>query len=245
MQLIRNLFIGLGLLTLTVNLHAQFAIQSGQIINEEPPAPADSIVQLTAEAQGLVLVAPENLPRCGTFWTVLPSGLSAPMPCPPQDASYPIFSIAPKGQFLVDMTGGQVSINPQLARRQTSTMAWNTALESLAVSVVDLIAKIQNPPPVIMATSASRMLLANNLVSSYSLSSAPYLSNLTASFAAGGGMNASFDITGGTNFVPLRYLDDDQYRNPAGGLELAWLGLHVQSLHVRQSTRAQWLITGS
>ena len=122
--------------------HAQFA----PLVADEPATP-DSIVQITAEAQGLERMAPENLPRCGTFWTVLPSGLSAPMPCPPNDPSFPIFAIAPNGQFLVDMTGGQVTPRPRLGAARSANLAIATAsettitdaLEQQAQAVVNLI----------------------------------------------------------------------------------------------------------
>lgn len=65
----------------------------------------DTIVQLTAEAQGLALVPPDQVPFFGTFWMVMPgSGASlAPLPCPPPDPSLPTYAMAP-GQFLVDGT---------------------------------------------------------------------------------------------------------------------------------------------
>ena len=46
-------------------------------------AQADSIVQITAEAQGLQLVSPDQVPRCGTFWWVMPGlGGGAAVPAP-------------------------------------------------------------------------------------------------------------------------------------------------------------------
>ena len=47
------------------------------------PAPPDSIVQITAEAQGLALVPPDQLPPFGTFWLVQPGAggcMAVPLP---------------------------------------------------------------------------------------------------------------------------------------------------------------------
>src|ERR1035437_9891944 len=85
--------------------------QSVQSIGEVQTAPPDSIVQLTAEAQGLALVSPVDFPKYGTYWLVMPGiGGMAPLPCPPDDPSLPVYQIA-DGQFLVDETGGQVAVN--------------------------------------------------------------------------------------------------------------------------------------
>ncbi|MEI6196298.1 MAG: hypothetical protein WCS42_18420 [Verrucomicrobiota bacterium] len=104
----------------------------------EPPAPADSIVQLTAEAQGLSRVLPADWPRTGTYWLVMPGGGMAPMPCPPYDLTLPVFQIA-DGQFLIDATGGQVFVNA----RQAATMTAAAALDSQANALADFIGWIQ------------------------------------------------------------------------------------------------------
>lgn len=106
------------------------------ILHAQETTPTDSIVQITAESQGLELVAPEDWPRNGTFWLVmLGGGIMAPLPCPPQDTSLPVYQIA-DGQFLVDATGGQVLLNAA-----HSTVA--SALEAQADAVVNLIGRIQ------------------------------------------------------------------------------------------------------
>ena len=103
-----------------------------------PPAPADSIVQLTAEAQGLARVLPADWPRTCTYWLVMPGGGMAPMPCPPYDLTLPVFQIA-DGQFLIDGTGGQVFVNA----RQAATMTAAAALDSQANALADFIGWIQ------------------------------------------------------------------------------------------------------
>ena len=103
-----------------------------------PPAPADSIVQITAEAQGLPRMLPADWPRTGTYWLVMPGGGMAPMPCPPYDLTLPVFQIA-DGQFLIDGTGGQVFVNA----RQAATMTAAEALDSQANALADFIGWIQ------------------------------------------------------------------------------------------------------
>ena len=103
-----------------------------------PPAPADSIVQITAEAQGLAHVLPVDWPRTGTYWLVMPGGGMAPMPCPPYDLTLPVFQSA-DGQFLIDGTGGQVFVNA----RQAATMTAAEALDSQANALADFIGWIQ------------------------------------------------------------------------------------------------------
>ena len=120
------------ILGLILILHAQETALQFQ------PAQVDSIVQLTAESQGLELVSPAALPRSGTYWLVQAgSGSMAPLPGPPQNANLPVYQIA-DGQFLVDATGGQVSLSSKVAG---STVA--SALEKQADAVVNLISRIQ------------------------------------------------------------------------------------------------------
>ena len=72
--------------------------------------PPDTVVHLTAEAQGLTLVPPLDVPPFGTFWLMEPGMggcLPAPMPCPPLDPNLPIYALA-SGQFLVDCTVNQI-----------------------------------------------------------------------------------------------------------------------------------------
>jgi hypothetical protein len=109
------------------------------------PTQPDSIVQLTADAQGLPLLSPDAVPASGTFWLVMPGingGVTAPMPCPPKDTSLPIYQIA-NGQFLVDATGGQVAVSPGFAGRRIAATTVADALEQEASSVVNLITRIQ------------------------------------------------------------------------------------------------------
>ncbi len=105
------------------------------------PTTPDSIVQITAEAQGLQLVSPDNLPPFGTYWEVMPYGVMAPLPCPPFDPTLPIYAITDNNIFLVDATGGQLLVNPR--RTTAMSAAVNDAAESLATAVVNLINQVQ------------------------------------------------------------------------------------------------------
>jgi hypothetical protein len=117
------------------------SVQSDATQSAQP----DSIVQLTADAQGLPLLPPDAVPASGTFWLIMPGidgGVTAPMPCPPKDTSFPIYQIA-NGQFLVDATGGEVAMNPQFAGQRIAASTVTDALELEASSVVNLITRIQ------------------------------------------------------------------------------------------------------
>src|SRR5664280_672581 len=133
-------------LGLAFNINAapmQLSAQPVQSIGALQPAPPDSIVQLTAEAQGLALVAPADLPKYGTYWLVMPGiGGMAPLPCPPDDPSLPVYQIA-DGQFLVDATGGQVAVNPRRFGLQATSSTVASALAAEADAVVNLISQVQ------------------------------------------------------------------------------------------------------
>ena len=135
----RNIFSGLIILAAFVALLSLLHAQEMALPVQLQPTQADSIVQLTAEAQGLERVSADQVPRSGTFWLVNagPGGVTAPLPCPPQDLTLPIYQIA-EGQYLVDATGGQASVS---TRSANSTMA--AALAAQADAVVNLISRIQ------------------------------------------------------------------------------------------------------
>jgi len=105
---ISRITLGLVMFTLPVILHAQLAVQSIGVAQSSPP---DSIVQITAEAEGLSQVDPSTLPLFAScWWTVFPGGRPVPMPCPPNGLSVPIYKIV-DGIYLVDETGSAVSEN--------------------------------------------------------------------------------------------------------------------------------------
>ena len=138
---------GLGLFALPVLLHAQLSVQSLQPIETLPPVQSqpDSIVQITAEAEGLSQIAPEDLPLFGTYWLVMPYGGMAPLPCPPQDLSQPIYAIT-DDIFLVDQTGGQVNMSPRRLggmQAMSATATATAAVNQLGNAVADLIERIQ------------------------------------------------------------------------------------------------------
>jgi hypothetical protein len=121
-------------------------ISRAQMQMQPVQAQPDSVVQVVADAQGLSLVPPDQVPPDGTFWTVLPGpdgGITPPFPCPPLDPSLPIYAIA-DGQFLVDGTvGGQAALNTPQAGRLTASSTSEAALEAQADAVINLITQIQ------------------------------------------------------------------------------------------------------
>ena len=127
-------------------VHAQTATVGSFNGNIAPvqTAQADSIVQIAAESQGLQQVSPADLPMGNTYWWVMPGGAAAPVPFLPQDLSTPIYQIA-DGQFLVDDTGGQVTVNSLQSRTQaqTTSSAVASALAAQANAVINLITQVQ------------------------------------------------------------------------------------------------------
>jgi hypothetical protein len=103
----------------------------------------DSIVQITAEAEGLSQVAPADLPPAGCYWTVTAAGNISPWPCLISGPIYPIYAIT-DDIFLVDATGGQLPTTAQLADLNitSSTNAVSPA-DALGSAVADLIEQIQ------------------------------------------------------------------------------------------------------
>ena len=111
------LVLGLGLFALPVILHAQSTA-------------SDSIVQVTAENDGLPLIAREDLPLTGTYWLITSNGFSLPMPCAPLDQSLPIYAISDT-VFLADGTKGMTALN--LHRAGYGTVADVLAAQANAV----------------------------------------------------------------------------------------------------------------
>ena len=231
-KIILALLIGTGLFVSLNLLHAQTALV-GSINNDLAPvqsAAPDSIVCATAEAQGLPVISYDNLPLCGTYWEVLPNGLMPPLPCPPSDTTLPIYAIT-GNIFLVDATGGQVAVKPRrlgLQTTQATSSAVNAALESLATSIVNLIAMVQSPPVPLAPAPMMRMsMLSSSLATSYADGNRPYLSNLTASHVFDGSMNVGFDIAGGTNLVPYDILMTTNLSTPSALWN--WIGMGYTS----------------
>jgi hypothetical protein len=133
MKSFRSFLIGM---VITVGLAASLHFLNAQeTATPSQPAQADSIVQITADAQGLTLLSPDQVPNNGTFWMVSPGSggvIAPPMPCPPLDTNLPIYAIA-GGQFLVD---GTVS-------DQAASSTGEAALEAQANAVVNLISQVQ------------------------------------------------------------------------------------------------------
>jgi hypothetical protein len=146
MKTCRNILVGLvvlgGFIALFSLARGQLSPSSLQAVAAAQPAP-DSIIQLTADALGLLPV--DSPPSSGTFWLMTPSGVSAPYPCPPpNDSNWPIFAITDNGnQYLVDGTSGQVALRTQRGGRMTANATVGSALEFQATSVINLVDMIQ------------------------------------------------------------------------------------------------------
>ena len=140
------LLLSLGLFKPASGFAQMLSVQSGSAIDIAQPAQPDSIVQIVADSQGLVQLAPADLPIIGggTFWWVMPGGDAVPAPCLPLDLSGAVYQIA-DGQYLVDETGGQVGVNTRRfglqAQATSSTVASEVA--SQADAVVNLITQVQ------------------------------------------------------------------------------------------------------
>ena len=131
-------------LTVAIILCLAARAQLNSLIQGTLTPAQDSIVQITADAMGLESVAYADLPRGGTYWWVEPSGVMAPLPCPPQNRVVPIYAIT-DNQFLVDDTGGQVALNTRrlnLTQATTSSLTVS-AVDRLGNAVADLIEQIQ------------------------------------------------------------------------------------------------------
>ena len=125
------------------NAFAQtLSIQAVSDIGTVQPAVADSIVQITAESQGLQAVPYADLPLFGTYWEVMPGNGMAPLPCPPFDPTLPIYAIT-DNIFLVDATYGQVVVNPRRTAMMSSSSATTFTLDAQATAVANLIEQVQ------------------------------------------------------------------------------------------------------
>ena len=174
-------------------------------------APPDSIVSITAEAQGLSLVPLDQVPSSGTFWWVMQGGAYVPMPCPPQDMIAPIYQIA-DGQFLADDTGGQVLVSRhQSAMLMQGTVgASGAAMESLAGTVINLIRQVQT-------AAAKQQVRTMALAMGVELPSFPSLGDCGSGDGGGGYTNNYFSYTFDTN---LLWLDITNVSNGFSYLDL-------------------------
>ena len=166
MKPIKNPLIGLfiigGLVALAGFIEAQVETASAQSgsVNTVPP---DSVVQIAAEAQGLSLASPDQIPpdRCGTFWIVTGDTFPAPWPYLPARydlASTPIFSLGPNADFLVDGTGG---VAPQPTGDEAVLgITAASLLQAQGNMVLDFIAQMQAAQVNAALTQGQRQMMA-------------------------------------------------------------------------------------
>jgi hypothetical protein len=100
---------------------------------------ADSVVRVVADAQGLALVPPDQVPPFGTFWVVSPgfSSMPAPLPCAPLEPNQAIYQIA-DGQFLVDATADAPTSSGRAMNPSRAAAAVLAQADALVALVTDL-----------------------------------------------------------------------------------------------------------
>ncbi len=117
------------------------SVASAQLLAE--PGNNDSVVAAVAEAQGLLWVPPEQLPRFGTFWVVrnvVPLVL-APLPCAPLAQRPTVYAINDR-QFLVDEMEGPLLMAARPAA-SLSRADYASLIQLQAEDLVNHIAFIQ------------------------------------------------------------------------------------------------------
>ena len=161
MKTIRTVFLAASVIFSPNLLHTQTALV-GSINNNlapvQPPVP-DSIVQITAEMQGLQAVQFGDLPQFGTYWEVMPGGGMAPLPAPVFDPSLPIYAIA-GNIYLVDASYGQLPVNPSqtsMLSASSATSATAAAVQAEATAVANLIDQVQAASATSLAASSTTM----------------------------------------------------------------------------------------
>jgi len=142
----------------------------------------DSIVAIAADSQSLPQLELSSVPMYGgTYWLVYPAGFAAPSPMLPLDVNGPVYGIT-SNEFLVDLTGGTVSVPPyELAEAEkVTTNAYAAAVTAQVQGLIDLITMVQTPTPA-APTAGSMMLRANPMdggggfFPDYSTDNGPYL----------------------------------------------------------------------
>jgi len=126
---------------------------AGLALHAQSTAPTSSLSSLIAEARGLPLMQPGQVPIHGTYWVLEPWGINGvtpvPYPCPPFDPTMPIYALTPENQaenqiYLVDATvGTRPVLNPVLSRRLGPSYTLESVVEAQANLVVNLITQIQ------------------------------------------------------------------------------------------------------
>jgi hypothetical protein len=153
MKILGIILLAAGIIFPPNPLPAQTAVISGDLTSGASTAP-DSVVQITAEMQGLQSVQYSDLPAFGTYWEIMPGGSTAPLPCPPSDPSLPVYAIT-DNIFLVDCTYGQLVVNARQTAMMSATSATTTAVQAEATAVANLIDQVQSATTV--GTTATAM----------------------------------------------------------------------------------------
>ena len=127
------------MLALVAALGATPLLTPAQLLSEAPKH--DSVVAVVAEAAGLSLISPDELPWYGTFWEVqntVPC-IRAPLPYPPLDPILSVYAIA-DGQFLVDASSGQMLVS----QRKLAAAGYTVLVQQQVKELADFIASLQS-----------------------------------------------------------------------------------------------------
>jgi len=221
MKTIALIFLAAGLVFSPA--HAQTALVGSFNNDLAPVQPAvpDSIVQITAEMQGLQAVAYGDLPPFGTYWEVMPGGGMAPLPAPLFDPSLPIYAMTDT-IFLVDASNGQLAVNP----RQTSMMAMSAisattaAVQTQATAVANLIDRVQ---------AASASLTMQSMATANSLSGPPGFGVNGGSYTPNGVTNSFSTPNYGTNLWIAQSSVAGGYLASTGSNTIADVQYEIQS----------------
>lgn len=109
-------------------------------------APADSVVAIVADAQGLPFVPADQRPPIGTYWEArnsLPC-ITVPLPWLPEDPSLAVYALG-GGQFLVDETAGPL-MGPLAApygHRALSSVDYAAIVQGQVAELQNLVAQVQ------------------------------------------------------------------------------------------------------
>src|SRR5580704_3154491 len=145
MKTVRNLLIGMSFSgALFTGLHLLHAQETTTPVSNASP---DSIVQITADAAGLQLVSPTDLPQSGTFLVMAPGYggnlMVLPYPCMPlTPGELPVYAIT-GNSFLVDDTGGQALAGGSSLSAQVNNAVISSILQTQANTVANLIMQAQ------------------------------------------------------------------------------------------------------
>src|ERR1017187_3564636 len=196
MKSIRSFLIGIFITSsLAAGLYFLHAQETAANVNWNTASDLEVMLQAIES----VPPAPATLaPRAGTFWSAqhAPGTRLAWPPLPGNAYQLPVWNLG-DGVFLLD----DRTVNYAELQAEADLAAALSAKSSLGM----------------------RSMMAMNLASSYAYGNRVYLTNMPAASTGYGNMTASFNIAGGTNFVPYDILMSTNVATPFASWN--WLGI--------------------